>query len=106
MRSFEDAREILRPYYIGLAREAAVMLARAAKLLKLEAAGEEKSFDDRASFADWAAEGIGAITRIVGGGTPVMQGVSESLFAPLGTYTREQAALTMLRLFRAMQSAA
>ena len=87
-------------------QEAAVMLARAAKLLKLEAAGEEKTFDDRASFADWAAEGIGAITRIVGGGTPVMQGVSESLFAPLGTYTREQAALTMLRLFRAMQSAA
>ena len=27
VRSFEDAREILRPYYIGLAREAAVMLA-------------------------------------------------------------------------------
>lgn len=81
-------------------QEAAVMLARAAELLGLRAEGAEKQFSDRDEFADWAKTGIGTITRITGGGTPVMQGISADRFAAKGAYTREQAILTMLRLYR------
>lgn len=77
------------------------MLARAAELLGLRAEGAEKQFSDRDEFADWAKAGIGTITRITGGGTPVMQGISADRFAAKGAYTREQAILTMLRLYRA-----
>ncbi len=82
-------------------QEAAVMLARAAELLGLRVEGAEKQFSDRDEFADWAKDGIGTITRITGGGTPVMRGVSADRFAAKGAYTREQAILTMLRLYRA-----
>jgi hypothetical protein len=82
-------------------QEAAVMLARAAELLGLRAEGAEKKFSDRDEFADWAKEGIETVTRITGGGTPVMQGVAADRFSAKGSYTREQAILTMLRLYRA-----
>lgn len=82
-------------------QEAAVMLARAGKVLGLEADGEEKLFADAGDFALWAAEGVAYTTRLMGGGTPVMGGVAADRFSPLGTYTREQAVITMLRLTRA-----
>lgn len=85
-------------------QEAAVMLARAAELLELQAAGAEKQFSDQSEFAEWARDGIAKITRITGGGTPVMQGVSAERFSARGVYTREQAVLTMLRLYRAVKA--
>lgn len=83
-------------------REAAVMLARTAKLLGMDA-GESIQFADAGEFPDWAAEGINFISGITdpNTGKPVMQGQGNSRFAPKGTYTREQAIATALRLFGA-----
>ncbi|MBQ7566485.1 MAG: S-layer homology domain-containing protein [Oscillospiraceae bacterium] len=77
-------------------QEAAVMLSRAAKALGIPASGEDKTFADRGEFATWAVDGIADTVR-----RGVMQGVSADRFNARGTYTREQAALTMLRLFHA-----
>lgn len=83
-------------------REAAVMLARTAKLLGMDA-GESIQFADAGEFPDWAAEGISFISGITdpNSGKQVMQGQGDSRFAPKGTYTREQAIATALRLFGA-----
>ena len=76
-------------------QEAAVMLSRAAKAMSIPANGEDKTFSDRGEFAPWAVDGIADTVR-----RGVMQGVSADRFGARGTYTREQAALTMLRLYQ------
>ena len=58
---------------------------------------------DAANIADYAREAVLWAGRSVDlqSGKPVMQGVGQGRFDPLGQYTREQAVLTVLRLFRA-----
>ena len=77
-------------------QEAAAMLTRAAKVLDLTAGGTAAAFADSGDVADWAKEPVDFVSRL-----GVMGGVGNGKFAPAGTYTREQAIMTMLRLFEA-----
>lgn len=79
--------------------QAATMLARFADLAGLKPT-VHGPFEDEAEFSPWALEGIrkiSAITDAVTGG-PVMGGTSTRKFSPKGTFTREQAIATALRL--------
>ena len=57
---------------------------------------------DEADIASYAREAVLWASRQTDlqSGKPVMQGVGQGRFDPLGQYTREQAVLTVLRLFR------
>lgn len=89
-----------KPYGQIKRQEAAAMLARAARLLELEP-GAGIQFNDAGSFASWAKDEIDYVSGLVDPVTNnrVMNGVSIDRFSPTGTYTREQAISTTLRLF-------
>src|SRR5699024_1383053 len=81
-------------------QQAAAMLARAAAYLEYAPNGKAIEFADRDTFADWAVEGISAVSALRCGADaiPLMQGKTDGVFDPGGTYTVEQAAVTVLRL--------
>jgi len=56
--------------------------------------GEPHEVEDQAGIADWAAEGVAAVLDM-----KVMNGTATGHFEPEGTYTREQAVLSLLRLY-------
>jgi Beta-mannanase len=88
----------------GITRqEAARMLCQAAGVLGIEADGQAPTFADSGSFPTWAAEEIAfvAATSDKSSGKLVMGGVGENRFNSTGSYTTQQAIITMLRLFRA-----
>lgn len=83
-------------------QDAATMLTRTGRLLGIEA-GPGQSFSDADQFGAWAVEGIAYVSGLSDAvsGYQVMGGTGEGRFSPLATYSREQAILTALRLFRA-----
>ena len=88
----------------GITREeAAKMLANTAAVLGIASNAAPVAFADAGSFSSWAVEAIAFVSSTVDkvSGKPVMGGVGEGLFSPRGTYTRQQAFITMLRLYRA-----
>lgn len=87
-------------------QEAAAMLARAARVLGLTA-GTGAQFNDANTFADWAKSEITFVSGLVDPvtGNRVMNGVSSDRFGPTGTYTREQAVATALRLYHCAEKA-
>lgn len=52
-------------------------------------------YSDAQEASDWAQPFIQEVSNL-----GVMLGVAEGIFDPLGTYTREQSMITMLRLYR------
>jgi hypothetical protein len=87
-------------------QEAATMLVRAGVVLGLPgAAGTPattpflNNFTDFGDVAVWARNGIE-----VAASHGIMQGVGMGMFDPLGLYTREQAMISILRLFEASPS--
>ncbi len=90
----------------GITRqEAAKMLTAAANVLGMDTPnGSAISFADADSFAAWGAESIAFISTVNDktSGLSVMGGVGDSRFDPNGGYTRQQAYITMLRLYRAL----
>ena len=88
----------------GITRqEAARMLCQAAGVLGIQTDGQAPAFADGSSFPAWAANEIAfvAATSDKVSGKLVMGGVGENKFNPTGSYTTQQAFITMLRLFRA-----
>ena len=81
-------------------QEAAAMLSRTAKVLG-RTAGTRESFADTASCPGWAKESISFVSGLMDpvSNVKVMQGTGNNGFSPLGTYTREQAILTAVRMF-------
>lgn len=85
-------------------QDAAVMLQQTAKVLNFEPTGIPQIFADRSKFSDYA---VGAITFVSTAadkesGIKVMAGTGNNNFSPRDNYTRQQAYLTVLRLFNAM----
>lgn len=91
------------PEFFITRQEAAVMLARAAYLLGIEATGESIVFTDANTFADWSAEEITVVSAIVCGENDerLMRGVNGDRFDPEGSFTVEQSVMTLLRLTKA-----
>lgn len=77
--------------------QAAALLYRTAVFLgnkTMAEPGYGNMYSDEYSISDWAKSPVAAITAM-----GIMQGVSESEFAPKETYTVEQAVATMMRLY-------
>ena len=82
-------------------QEAAVMLMRTAQVLGLTP-GEKLDFRDTQNLESWAKEGVDFVSGLVvpSTGSRVMNGTGNGTFSPFETYTREQAILTALALFK------
>lgn len=85
-------------------QEAAAMLARAASVLGVPVNSSAKNFRDSERFAPWAVDAIAYVSSVRTPDTnkPVMGGVGSRTFDPFGAYTREQAYITVFRLFQAL----
>lgn len=82
-------------------QEAAAMLERTAKVLGIASSGSGVSFSDNGKIASWATGSVAFVSGLTDPATggAVMGGVGNGNFGPTGTYTREQAIATTLRLF-------
>ncbi|MBR5479286.1 MAG: S-layer homology domain-containing protein [Clostridia bacterium] len=93
-----------KPYNSITRQEAATMLMRLAKVMGMEKPNSVAiTFVESASLQSWAKEGIDFISACVDKktGKNVMGGTGNNKFSPLGTYTREQTYMSMVRLFNA-----
>lgn len=81
-------------------QEAAAMLTRTAKLLGITS-GTGVAFADSGEVSPWASESVAFISGVTDPitGGKVMSGTGNGNFSPWGSYTREQAIMTALRLF-------
>lgn len=81
-------------------QEAAAMIKRAATVLGVGKGAESSSFVDTGDIPLWAMEAIAFTSSLKSSsGTRVMGGIGEGAFDPTGTFTRQQAILTVYRLF-------
>ncbi len=78
-------------------QEAATMLSRAADVLGIKS-GEAQSFSDMNKAAGWAVDYINRVSSMVSADGRRVMGGSNNQFDPLGSYTRQQAILTVVRL--------
>nr|WP_269438289.1 S-layer homology domain-containing protein [Phosphitispora fastidiosa] len=86
-------------------QDAAVMLQRTAKVLDFtEPPGDPKVFSDSGNFSDYAVEAIDFVSTAADKetGNSVMAGTGNDNFSPFSPYTRQQAYITVLRLFLAV----
>ena len=77
--------------------EAAVILWRLAKYILSDYNGDEfaqSEYIDYNEISEWARDGVNMVTNL-----GIMNGVGENKFDPKGTYSREQSAATMVRLY-------
>lgn len=83
-------------------QEAAVMLKRAADALGIDTTGRAASFADHASIASWAVDAVQFVASASDKqtGSKIMGGVGGGRFDPKGPYTRQQAYITVKRLFQ------
>lgn len=79
-------------------QEAAVMLTNAAKVLDQAVNSAETAYADAASIAAWAKPSVSFVSS-----AGVMNGTGNNSFSPLGTYSRQQAFMTIVRLFEAVK---
>ena len=78
----------------GITRqEAAVMLYNTLKVMGAPVASKGAAFTDQSAIASWAAEPVAAMV-----GWGVMNGTGGGAFSPQGSYSRQQAYVTMYRL--------
>lgn len=83
-------------------QEAAVMLMRTAQYLHLEMTiDQSNTFSDDSSIANWAKEAVVIVSLIEDktNASKLMGGTGNNQFSPTDHYTRQQAFITMKRLF-------
>lgn len=78
--------------------QAATMLMRAGRLLGLTTGNDPIRFQDNGQIGTWAKEGVDFVTS-----HGVMNGVGDNTFDPKGRYTREQALVTIVRMYNAVK---
>ena len=85
-----------RPNEYITREQAAVILRRMVKCVGYSYAEDEfmNGYTDYDEISEWARDGVNVMTNL-----GIMNGVGESKFDPKGTYTREQSAATMVRLY-------
>ncbi len=80
--------------------EAATLLCNLAKLLNIESADNKTVFIDNSSISNWATDSVYYVSEISDiNGNTIMGGIGNNRFNPKGMYTREQAILTIYRVF-------
>lgn len=89
---------IFDPYASITRQEAAALLMRIGKYMgKTDVSGTTTSFTDAAQIQSYATEAVNYVNSL-----NVMKGTSDTTFSPNGTYTRQQAYITALRLYNAL----
>lgn len=79
----------------NLTREqAAVLVTRVMEEIGHPLPQSAPTFADNNTISSWARDGVG---RVQAAG--IMGGVGNNMFSPMGTYTREQSIVTMMRLY-------
>lgn len=89
--------ELFDPNGFITRQEAAVMLANTAKALGVDINSKEAVFSDSNSIATWAKAAVNYVSS-----SNVMKGTSNG-FEAKGNYTRQQAYITIFRLFEAVK---
>lgn len=79
-------------------QEAAVMLTNAAKALDQEITSSDVAYSDNASIGNWAKSSVNFVSSI-----KVMNGTGNNNFSPKDTYSKQQAFMTILRLFESIK---
>ena len=77
--------------------QAAAMLQRTANLLGTVSRSKSMTFNDAGTISSYARESVDFVTSC-----GIMNGKGEGRFDPKGTYTREQAFITMLNTYNAV----
>ncbi len=88
-------------------QEAAVMLDNLAFVMNIDTNDNNmnvEKFTDEDMFADWARMAIYKTANIKSRDTFVLTGTGDGKFSPLSNYTREQAIVSMLRLFNCTEN--
>ena len=80
-------------------QDAAALLMRAAQLLSGNIEEVEPTFADNDKIADYAKKAVSYVTTL-----KIMNGVGDDRFDPTAKYTREQAYVTIVRLFNSLKS--
>jgi len=81
-------------------QQAAVMLSNMAKALGINPNSKRVNFIDKQYFAKWASDAIYDVSSIKdSNGTALMNGTEPNKFSPWMYYTREQAYVTIYRLY-------
>ncbi|MGN1002911.1 MAG: WG repeat-containing protein [Oscillospiraceae bacterium] len=89
---------IFDPYASITRQEAAALLMRSARVLGVDTSNiTVATFVDSSEMGVWATDAVSFVYQI-----NVMNGTGGNAFSPLGTYTREQAYVTIYRLFLAV----
>ncbi|MEF3302486.1 WG repeat-containing protein [Paenibacillus sp. GYB003] len=85
-------------------QEAAVMLARTAKILGIGDDGNNGTYSDDDEIAIWAKDSVSLVSSIKDktNQNPVMGSTGNNNFSPKASYTKQQAFITMKRLFNAI----
>ena len=73
--------------------QAAVILARLAKLLEVDQNNQQITFSDDSYISSWAKDSVSFMAN-----NEIMNGVGENRFDPQGKYTREQSFITVYKL--------
>lgn len=96
--NFDPTGKIIR-------QDAAVMLRQTANVLDFtEPSGTSVSFADSHKFSSYAVDAIAFVSAAADkeSGIKVMGGTGNNIFSPQANYTRQQAYITILRLFNAI----
>jgi hypothetical protein len=85
-------------------QEAAVMLARTAKVLGIGIDSNSVNFADSDKIASWAKDSVSLVSSIKDktNQSPVMGDTGNNNFSPKASYTKQQAFITMKRLFNSI----
>jgi len=75
--------------------QAATMLARLANVMGQPLPPSAPTFADNTAISSWAVSAVGQVQV-----TEIMSGVGNNNFSPLGSFTREQSILTVLRMHK------
>lgn len=94
-----DGKGFFNPSAPITRQEAAKMLTLTAKALGMDTNAVTAAYIDNESISDWAKPGVNYVTAY-----GIMTGMGDGAFAPNSPYTREQAFVTMLRLWDATRS--
>lgn len=87
------------PYASITRQEAAALLMRIGKYMgKTDIDTSSTNFADKGSIQSYAVEAVNYVNAL-----NVMKGTSDTTFSPNGTYTRQQAYITALRLYNAIK---
>lgn len=79
-------------------QEAATILWRTAKALGIDSSGTAANFKDNSNIAAWAVDGVNYVSS-----KGIMNGVGENRFDPTGTFTYQQAYISVYRMLKSME---